>query len=219
VVGSDGLRRKQKAVSESIFQLMEDNIAKGKLTYWKRGVGLINITDKKKAAAKVQDWFHETVNQVQGDGTAVKYQYVDGSMDKWGAFVNFSVGLQEHMQFGSRCRASLAGETGFRAGTIKEAALWNASGEAKLSFDVTQSTAMYLRARQEATDRIGSGMVQETTVAAGFERTRTGSFIEMGVTKQRGNRIDVPDDPNIFTGENDPMLFVRTGFGFGLRRR
>lgn len=208
---------KQKFISENIFSFIRDNINQGKATYWKRGVGFINMADQKKggplSAANQQEWFHSTVNKVK-ENTVATYHYEEGSMDKWGAFVTMSVGLQEHASLGNRCRVSVAGESGFRAGTIKDSSYWNASGNAKLSYDVTHSSAIYLRARHEMTDRPGSSFTQESSVATGFERTKTGTFIEFGASKQNGNRTDVYDAPNALTGKNDTLIFMRVGYGF-----
>lgn len=214
-------RIKQKFISENIFSFMQDNINKGKVSYWKRGLGFINLTDKKTwgilQGPGQQKWFHSIVNKIAGPGSADTYDYIDGSLDKWGAFVSLSVGLQEHANLGDRCRISLSAEGGFRAGTLKDSSYGNASANAKISFDITQSTATYLRGRHEITTRETS-TVQESTVAAGLERIKTGSFIEAGMTRQKGNRTDVYDSPNYRNGTNDELIFLRIGKSFGVRR-
>ena len=55
--------------------------------------------------------------------------------------------------------------------------------------------------------------MRETTVAAGVE-TRAGSFAQISVGRQSGNRKDVPDRPNIFTGKNDTLITIKLGYKF-----
>lgn len=211
-------RVKQKFVSETVFAFVQDNINQGKATYWKRGFGFINKTDKKTfgplSSANQQEWFHATLNKISGEGSAVTYNYEQGSMNKWGAFVTMSVGLQEHANLGNRCRVSLAAETGFRAGTIKDSSYWNASANAQFSYDITKGNAIYLRGRYDATDRPGSSFVREQSVALGLQRIKSGTYLEVGTMKQQGNRTDVHDIPNVHTGKNDSMIFLRLGYGF-----
>lgn len=210
-------KARQKFISETVFSVVQDNIKQNKLTYWKRGVGFINVTDKKTmgplSSANQQEWFHGVVNKVGGDN-AITYQYEEGSLNKWAPFVTMSMGLQKHASLGNRCHIGMAAETGFSLGTIEQANYWNATANAKVSYDVTRGSAFYLRGRYDATDRAGSSFVQERSVAFGFNRIKSGTFLEVGVTNQKGNRTDVYDAPNMYTGKNDSMIFMRLGFGF-----
>jgi hypothetical protein len=36
----------------------------------------------------------------------------------------------------------------------------------------------------------------------------------MGTSKQAGNRRDVLDIPNMYTGKNDSLIFLKLGVGF-----
>lgn len=216
VVQPDG-RIKQKIISETIFAFLQDNINQGKLTYWKRGVGFINVTDQQKlgplSPANQQQWFHGMVNKIGGEGSAPVYQNEQGSMNKWAPFVSMSVGLQQHAQLGNRCFVSVAGDTGFRLSPMKDASYWNANANAKISYRVTSGSALYVKGSYDMTNRPGSSVVQQSSAAAGFQLLKSGTFIELGSMKQQGNRKDVLDIPNMYTGKNDPMIFLRIGVG------
>ena len=45
---SGNVSMKQKFTSENIFSLIQDNINQNKVTYWKKGIGFINTSEKKK---------------------------------------------------------------------------------------------------------------------------------------------------------------------------
>ncbi len=206
---------KQRFTSENIFTFLQDNINQGKATYWKRGVGFINLSEKKKwdllQSTGQQEWFHSIVNQIS-PGNAYDYKYVEGSRDEWGAFVILAIGLQENRKLGDRCTLSTSADVGVRVSSLKDTSTLNLNATAKFSYQVSDSKSIYLRAQTELTQRSSSRIV-ENTIAAGLQ-TNKGSYVEMGVTTQSGNRKDVPDYKNFYTGKNDRLIFVRVGKQF-----
>jgi len=212
---SGNVHMKQKFTSENIFALVQDNINQGNATYWKRGVGFINLSDKKKwgllQSTGQQQWFHDVVNSVNR-GTAYEYEYVNGEKDKWGGFVTLAIGLQENRKLGDRCQLALSADVGGRLSTLSGTSSFNANAYAKLSYQLTGNGSIYLRAQSAYTYQNGSS-VTENTLAAGYER-RSGSYVEMGVTAQKGRRSNVPDLPNFYTGKNDLQIFATIGYKF-----
>ncbi len=205
----------QKFTSENIFSWMQDNINQGNATYWKRGVGFINLSEKKKwgfgQSTGQQEWFHYMINRV-AVGQAYDYTYEEGSKDRWGAFVALNVGLQENRTFGDRCKLSMSVDVGGRLATVKDSNTLNLNADAKFSAQLSENGAVYLRAQSETVVRPGS-TVSNHTIAAGYERT-SGTQIEMGITKQNGNRKDVWDKPNIYSKVNDLIVSLKVSYGF-----
>lgn len=206
---------KQKFTSENIFGVLQDNINKGEVTYWKRGVGFINLSEKKKwglgQSTGQQEWFHNMINK-NNPGMAYDYTYEEGSKDKWGPFVTLSIGLQENRKIGDSCKVTASADVGGRLSTLKDSSTLNLNLNGKISYAVSQNGAIYMRAESETVAR-RSSVVSEQSLAVGYER-KSGGFLEIGVTKQGGNRKDVPDRPNILSGKNDLMVFLRAGYGF-----
>ena len=215
MMDSGNVTMKQKFTSENIFTFLQDNINQGKATYWKRGVGFINLSDKKKwnllQSTGQQEWFHHVVNSISR-GSAYEYEYIDGSKDQWGAFVTLAIGLQENRKFGDRCKLSVGADVGFRASTLVKTSTLNASAYAQFSYQVTDSKSIYLRAQSDLIQRSDSRII-ENTLTAGIQN-KSGSYIEAGVTNQIGNRQDVPDSKNLYTGKNDKQIFLRVGKHF-----
>lgn len=206
---------KQKFTSENIFSVIQDNINQGNVTYWKRGVGFINLSDKKKwgllQSTGQQEWFHSIANRVSA-GTAYDYTYQEATKDQWGTFVTLAIGLQENRKIGDRCQLKLNADIGTRVSTLKDTSTLNLNAEAKLSYQVSDNASVYLRAQSETILR-SSSRLTENTIAAGVE-TRQGSYAELGVMDQRGNRKDVPDRPNFFTGKNDLQVILKVGYKY-----
>lgn len=206
---------KQKFTSENIFAVIQDNINQGNVTYWKRGVGFINLSDKKKwgllQSTGQQEWFHSIANKISS-ASAYEYSYQEGTKDQWGAFVTLAIGLQENRKMGDRCQLKLNADVGTRVSTLKDTSTLNINAEAKLSYQVTDNASVYLRGQSETILRASSRLT-ENTIAAGVE-TRAGSYAELGVMDQRGNRKDVPDRPNFFTGKNDLQVILKVGYKY-----
>jgi hypothetical protein len=207
--------RKINFTSENIFALLQDNINQNKVTYWKRGVGFINLTEQKKwgllQSAGQQEWFHRVQNQIS-PGSSDQYTYEDGSKDQWGGFVSLAVGLQTNRKLGDRCQLKLNADAGGRLSTLKDSSTLNLNLESKLTYQVTDNASIYLRAQSEVTRRSSSTVI-ENSLAAGVE-SKTGARLELGVTKQTGNRNDVSDLKNKLTGKNDLQVFVRVGYKY-----
>lgn len=212
---SGNVTMKQQFTSENIFTFLQDNINQGRATYWKRGVGFINLSEKKKwnllQSTGQQEWFHNVVNSISR-GSAYEYQYIDGTKDQWGAFVILAIGLQENRKFGDRCQLSVGADAGFRASTILKSSTLNLNAFAQFSYQVSENKSIYLRAQSELTQRSDSRTI-ENTVSGGI-RTNNGSYVELGVMQQNGNRKDVPDFKNFYTGKNDKQIFLRVGKHF-----
>jgi len=210
----------QKFVSENIFSYIEDNANQGKLSYWRRGVGFVNLSTKKKwglmQSTGQQEWFHGMRNKLN-PGEAMEYKYVEGATDKWGAFVTLATGLQASKELGSYCKVSSSVEAGTRVSTLKESNLIYGSYNAKFGVSVGDGQ-IYARAGYDLTRR-PSSLVGETTLALGYER-KSGSKIEMGVRSQSGNRTDVPDTPNLVAEsqrgvkKNDKLIYLEFSYGF-----
>lgn len=211
---SGNVSMNQRFTSENIFALIQDNINQNQVSYWKQGVGFINLSEKKKWGALQstgqQDWFHERINSIK-QGSSYDYNYVEGTKDRWAPFVSLSLGLQMNKKFGDRCSLSASAEVGARVATEKQSTL-TAAATAKLSYQVTDSGSIYLSAKDETTVRRAAA-VRETTLAAGVE-TRAGSFAQISAARQSGNRKDVPDRPNIYTGKNDTLISIKLGYRF-----
>lgn len=206
---------KTKFTSENIFALLQDNINKGEVTYWKRGVGFINLSQKKKwglaQSTGQQEWFHDMINK-NDPGRAYDYTYLEGSKDKWGPFITLAIGLQENRQLGDKCKLSISADIGGRLSTIKDSDTLNLNLNAKVSYQVSTNGAIYLRA-ESATEMRPRSTVTEQSLAVGYER-KSGTSFEVGITNQVGNRKDVPDRPNFMSGKNDKMVFARIMYGF-----
>lgn len=204
----------QRFTSENIFALVQDNINQNQVTYWKQGVGFINLSEKKKWGALQstgqQQWFHERINSIK-TGSAYDFNSIEGSKDRWAPFVSLSLGLQMNKKFGDRCSVSASAEVGARVASQNQSAV-NAAESAKLAYQVTDNGSIYLSAKDETTVR-STSVVRETTLAAGVE-TRVGSFAQISAGRQSGNRKDVPDRPNVFTGKNDIMISIKMGYRF-----
>ncbi|WP_165803953.1 Ig-like domain-containing protein [Limnohabitans planktonicus] len=205
----------QKFTSENIFSFIQDNINKGNFTYWKRGVGFINLSDKKKwgllQSTGQQQWFHNVLNRVS-KASSYEYTYEEGSKDTWGAFVTLAIGLQENRKIGDRCQLKLNADVGGRISTLKDTSTFNINAQAKLAYLVTDNLSVYLRAQSEKIER-SSSQITENTLAAGVE-SQAGSYLELGAMGQRGNRKDVPDRPNFFTGKNDLQVILKVGYKY-----
>jgi hypothetical protein len=201
--------------SENIFQLLQDDINQGHVTYWKRGVGFINITDKKQwglmQSTGQQEWVHDIMNKMQ-KGEATQYRYQNGSRDQWGAFVVLAIGLQENRKLGEHCTVSVNGDVGARVSTAKDTSTLNLNLQSKFGYSISENSSIYLRAQSETTVRTSSTIV-ENTLAAGFEKKNSG-FVEVGVTQQLGNRKDVYDGKSVITGKNDTLVFLKVGRHF-----
>ncbi len=213
---SDGnYKMKQKFTSENIFAILQDNINQGKVTYWKRGVGFINLSEKKKwgllQSTGQQEWWHGIVNKVK-PGTAMQYDYEEGSKDKWGAFVTLAIGLQENRKLGDRCTLKLNADVGGRLSTLNGTSTLNLNLQAEVAYQISGNASVYLRAQSETILRSDS-RITENTLAAGV-RTKAGSYIEFGATGQVGNRKDVSDPRNFYTGKNDLQIFLKVGKHF-----
>lgn len=212
---SGNVSMNQKFVSENIFALLQDNKNQNKLTYWKRGFGFINMSEKDKWGAMQstgqQRWFHNIAGRLS-PGTAYQYNNLDGEKDEWGTFVTLAIGLQENRKFGDRCTLKMNADVGVRISTLKDTSTITANVEAKLSYQVTHNASMYLRGQSLTTLRSSSRIV-ENTAAVGVE-TKSGSYVEMGATSQIGNRKDVYDSRNFYTGKNDLQVFLRVGKHF-----
>ncbi len=211
---SGNISVKQKFTSENIFSLIKDNINQNKATYWKKGVGFINLSQKDKwgflQSTGQQKWFHNKINSIR-TGSAYDYTNEEGSADSWGAFVMLSVGLQVNRQFGDRCKLNLNADAGGRLANLKQSTI-NLNAAAKLSYQIFGDGDVYLSAQSEVTRRPGS-TVTENTLAVGYE-TSTGGFIQLGVTQQNGNRTDVPDSVNRYTNKNDYMISAKIGYSY-----
>ena len=72
--------------------------------------------------------------------------------------------------------------------------------------------SFYLGAQSEKIVR-SSSQITENTLAAGVE-TQAGSYVELGAMEQHGNRKDVPDHPNFFTGKNDLQVIIKVGYKY-----
>lgn len=214
-LASGNVSMKQKFTSENIFSLLQDNINQGKVTYWKRGIGFINLSEKKKwgflQSTGQQEWFHGVVNRVS-KGSAYEYEYEEGSKDKWGGFVMLAVGLQENRKLGDRCTLKLSADVGARLSTLKGTSTLNLNLQAEMAYQVTDKASVYLRAQSETTVRSDS-RITENTLAAGI-RSRAGNYVEIGATAQSGNRNDVQDSRNFYTGKNDLQVFLKVGKHF-----
>lgn len=217
---ANGIRHMdQKFLSENIFTYIQDNVNQGKMTYWRRGVGFVNITSKKKwgllQSTGQQEWFHHFRNR-NGDN-AIEYNYIDGSTNKWGPFVTLATGLQASKELGSFCKVSSSVEVGTRLSSLKESNLVYGGANAKFGVTVGEGQ-IYARTGYDLTRR-PSSTISETTLAVGYER-KSGTKIEMGVKSQSGNREDVPDSPNrvaqIYRNENknDKLIFLEFSYGF-----
>jgi len=88
----------------------------------------------------------------------------------------------------------------------------NINAFAQFSYQVSENKSIYLRAQTELTQRSDSRTI-ENTVSGGI-RTNDGSYVELGVMQQNGNRKDVPDSKNFYTGKNDKQIFLRVGKHF-----
>jgi hypothetical protein len=206
---------KQKFTSENIFALLQDNINQGKVTYWKRGVGFINLSEKKKwglmQSTGQQEWYHHVYNNISA-GSAYQYENMEGAKDQWGAFVTLAIGLQENRKFGDRCKLKLNADVGARISSLKDTSTLNLNLQGKLSYQVTQNASMYLRAQSETIIR-SSSRITENTLAAGIE-TNAGSYFEGGIMSQSGNRKDVSDKVNFLTGKNDLQVIFKVGYKY-----
>lgn len=206
----------QKFVSENIFAYVEDNMKQGKFSYWRRGVGFINLSSKEKwgfmQSTGQQKWFHELRNE-KNPGEALDYRNIDGKQDDWGAFVTLATGLQGSKQFGSFCNVSASAEVGARVATLKESNFVYGSANTKFGVQVGDGQ-LYARAGYELIQRPSSA-VGEGTLALGYERN-SGSRIEFGVKQQMGNREDVPDTPNLIADEkkNDALVYMQINYAF-----
>lgn len=206
---------KQKFTSENIFGILQDSINQNKVTYWKRGIGFINLSEKNKwglmQSTGQQEWFHHVINKIS-PSEAYDYTYVEGSKDKWGPFVTLSIGLQENRRIGDKCKLSLSADVGGRLSTIKESNTLNLNLNGKFSYELSQNGSIYLRGQSETVVRPSSTVTQQS-LAVGYER-KSGTFFEAGVTKQKGNRTDVADTPNAYVNKNDLLVYMRVGYGF-----
>lgn len=210
----------QKFISENIFSYIQDNANEGKLSYWKRGIGFVNLSSKKKwglmQSTGQQEWFHHFMNR-NGGNSATEYNYIDGETDKWGAFVTLATGLQASKELGSYCKVSTSVEIGTRLATLKESNLVYGGANAKFGVKVGEGQ-IYARAGYDLTRRTSS-TIGETTLAFGYER-KSGTKFEMGVKSQTGNRKDVPDTKNFVAQEfrgvnkNDKLIFMEFSYGF-----
>ena len=200
---------KQTFTTENIFALLQDNKKQNQLMYWKQGVGLINLTDEKRGgfwqATGQQSWFHHLVNRVK-TAEANDYQYIEGSQNRWGPFVQAAVGLQGSKSLSQRCQISFSADLGGTVSALTAARHVEASAEARLNFDVGPG-ALYFRVQDEAIRRTDS-YVNFATVAGGYQ-TKKGTAVEGGVVHQQGNRRDVPDLTNIETGRNDLYIYMK----------
>jgi len=209
--GNVGL--KQKFTAENVFSFVQDNINQGKATYWKRGVGFVNLSQKKKwgllQADGQQQWYHDIMNHMQ-KGTAYEYQNIEGSMDKWAGFVILSIGLQENRKLGKNCSVHFNADAGVRLATRADSSMINGNAEIKFNYQMTDNYIAYMRAQSEVKVR-NSSTVVENTLAAGVQ-SQQGGFIEAGVMSQTGNRKDVQDLKNVHNPKkNDLMYFMRLG--------
>lgn len=206
---------RQKFTSENIFMLLQDDINKGKVTYWKRGVGFINLSEKKKwgllQSTGQQEWFHDVVNKISA-GSAYQYTDVDGKKDQWGAFITLAIGLQENRKFGDHCTLKLNADVGARISSLKDTSTVNLNSQAKMSYQVSENASIYVRAQSETIVR-SSSVITENTLATGVE-TPAGMQVELGVMAQNGNRTDVSDSRNFYTGQNDLQVFMKIGRHF-----
>ena len=214
-LGNGNTSMNQTFVSENIFSLLQDNMHQNKLTYWKRGFGFINTSEKDKwgilQSTGQQRWVHNILDQLT-PGTAYQYNNINGQKDDWGAFVTLAIGLQENRKFGDRCTLKINADVGVRVSTLKDTSIISANIEAKLAYQVTHNASVYLRAQSLTTLR-STSLIVENTVATGME-TKSGSYIEMGATSQVGNRKDVHDSRNFYTGKNDLQVFLKVGKHF-----
>lgn len=210
----------QKFVSENIFLYIQDNVNKGKLSYWRRGVGFINLSTKKKwgllQSTGQQEWYHNYRNRAH-PGEAMDYNYIEGDADKWGAFVTLATGLQASKELGSFCKVSSSVELGARLSTLKQSNLIYGGANTKFGVKVGEGQ-IYARAGYDLTRR-SSSTIGETTLAVGYER-KSGTKLEVGMKSQTGNRKDVPDTPNLvaeqFRGvkKNDKLVYMEFSYGF-----
>jgi hypothetical protein len=205
---------KQHFTSENIFALIQDNINQNGVSYWKQGLGFINLSQKKKwgllQSTGQQEWFHERMNAIKR-GSAYDYEYEEGSKDKWTPFVALGMGLQMNKKYGDRCKINASAEVGARIAGLKQSTL-NLNLNAKASYRITDNGSIYISASDESTVRSGS-IVRETTLAVGVE-SRRGSYLQLSATQQRGNRKDVPDKPNVYTNKNDLWISIKLGYNY-----
>lgn len=212
---ADGnVRMRQKFTSENIFSLVQDNINENQVTYWKRGVGFINLSEKKKwgllQSTGQQEWFHGKLNDIKA-GYAYQFENIDGERDRWTPFVMLGMGLQMNRQFGDRCKINFRSDAGVRVADVEQSTL-NANASAKLSYQVLSNGYVYLSAEEQVTKRTSSA-IAETSLNVGVETSQR-SFFQIGVSKQGGNRKDVPDKANVYTGKNDLLISVKIGYAY-----
>jgi len=204
---------KQKFTAENIFSLVQDNINQGRATYWKRGVGFINLSQKRKwgllQADGQQQWYHDVMNRVN-KGSAYEYTNIEGTLDHWAGFVTLAIGLQENRKLGQNCSIHLNADAGVRIATRAQSSMINANLGTQFNYQMTDNYFAYLKAQSEIKVR-KSSQVLENTIAAGV-RSRQGGYVEAGVMSQKGNRQDVPDLPSLYNNnKNDLMYFMRLG--------
>lgn len=209
----------QKFISENIFSFIQDNVNEGKVSYWRRGIGFVNMSSKKKwgllQSTGQQEWFHDLRNRSK-PGDAIDYNYVEGNTDKWGAFVTLATGLQAKKELSSSCRITASGEIGARLSSLKDSNLIYGSINSRFGVAVG-SGQIYARAEYDYKRRMDSG-VGKSTLAVGYE-TFKGTKFEVGATSQKGNRKDVPDLPNAYSRysgrtKNDRLIFVQMSVAF-----
>ena len=193
--------------------MVQDNINQGRATYWKRGVGFINLSQKRKwgllQADGQQQWYHDVMNRVN-KGSAYEYTNIEGTLDHWAGFVTLAIGLQENRKLGQNCSIHLNADAGVRIATRAQSSMINANLGTQFNYQMTDNYFAYLKAQSEIKVR-KSSQVLENTIAAGV-RSRQGGYVEAGVMSQKGNRQDVPDLPSLYNNnKNDLMYFMRLG--------
>lgn len=202
----------QTFTSENIFSYMQDNIQKGKTSYWRAGVGFINLSQKNKwgifQSTGQQHFVHNILNQIS-KGSAFDFQDIEGNKDAWGAFVALSVGLQESRRLSDRCKLSYSAEVGARLSTLSGTSQLTAKAEARLDYKLMGNGSVYLKANAQMI-RQNTATVTELSAAAGY-KTKKGSYGEVGLIKQIGNYTHVPDFKNIATGKNDLLWYFLIG--------
>lgn len=181
--------------SENIFTYLQDNIRQGKASYWKRGVGFINLTNKLKwdlaQSTGQQMWFHEIMNSIVSN-SARDYIYHEGSKDKWGAFIVLAIGLHEKYLLEKQWFLTYSAEVGVRAATLRGSSQIFSTLSSKLTYMNSSSRFFYLRGQSTMTSYLNSSRIIENTIAIGTESKR-GVYMELAVLNQNGRRASLQD--------------------------
>lgn len=204
----------QNFTAENVIQFVQDNIQQNKATFWKRGIGFINLSEKDKwgilQSTGQQNWFHGLMNKIK-PGVVTEYDNFEGQNDKWAGFISLAVGLQENRKIGDRCHLNYSAELNGQISNHKSMSSVGINLNGKISYLIGQDhNSLYLRINGNS-QLSNNSNVGSATLAAGFKNPN-GSFFEFGIVRPKGSNPNIKQDkPNIFNMKSDSLVFVQLG--------